>query len=735
MKGGMVLAVAVAIAAVVAGLYAQILSIVMIFGTLGALIAVAVIALLSRRAVHCLGPDEQLLVQRFTSTMAHNGPGIVLVNPLGYRSCQVLKANTLGEMDYAKIQDNVSGLVRVVRGPGLIFLGANESLIRKEEAVSLSNIEYIIVTDKLTGEKSLVKGPRVWAPGPHDSACSKQTAISLQEDEFIKLRDTSNGKRWVRRGRALVFLEPTWKIDGAKGNIGKAWVLKANEYVRLLNGISGQVTVHRGERIAFPGPDDEVLDGGVQKAVEIDDQRAALVRDDTTGQLQLVREKQLFVPGPNQTLVELRESIVLQEDEYIKLKDTATGKRWVQRGKALIFLEPTWKIDCPKAKAWVLKVNEYVRLLNGISGQVTVHRGESIAFPGPDDVVLDGGVKKAVEIDEEHAALVRDETTGQLRLVTEKQLFVPGPNEKLVEVRKLIKLTDHEAMIIKDKDGVFNYYYGDEKRRAADQPRSFFLPPYAEVVKTKWSRGARRDKRDLIVDCFSSRPHMMRIEFTCRTADHVELVVEGVVGWELVDLPTMFCTTGDPPGDICYQVRSSFVREVAKITLKAFMEEWHEIAKTVIKEKAFFSERGLRVNALEIGRYYCADKSTSEILEQIIQETTNRMNRLSQAESENEVNIFRTQGQTQQLELNGELLKIQHAQTEAEAQVSGKAEADRVAAFLKSLEAEVPSLEERIKMWQVLRKTDALSVVSQGDASLYFTPNDVDLSIETKALK
>jgi len=38
----------------------------------------------------------------------------------------------------------------------------------------------------------------------------------------------------------------------------------------------------------------------------------------------------------------VREAIALQEDEYVRLKDTSSGQRWVQKGKALIFLEPTW---------------------------------------------------------------------------------------------------------------------------------------------------------------------------------------------------------------------------------------------------------------------------------------------------------------------------------------------------------------------------------------------------------
>merc|ERR1712187_403659 len=100
-----------------------------------------------------------------------------------------------------------------------------------------------------------------------------------------------------------------------------------------------------------------------------------------------------------------------------------------------------------------------------------------------------------------------------------------------------------------------------------------------------------------------------------------------------------------------------------------------------------------------------ADKSTADILEQHIQETTNRMNRLSQAESENEVSLFRTQGQVEQSRVNNELLAMQREQSRADAEVAGSVESERVATFLKGLESQVPLLEDRIKMWQVLRKT------------------------------
>ena len=61
-----------------------------------------------------------------------------------------------------------------------------------------------------------------------------------------------------------------------------------------------------------------------------------------------------------------------------------------------------------------------------------------------------------------------------------------------------------------------------------------------------------------------------------------------------------------------------------------------------------------------------------------------------------------------------------------------EAEAERVRAFLSATAEAVPDLGERVKLWSVLRNNDALAAVSSGPARLYFTPNDVNLSIETK---
>jgi hypothetical protein len=174
---------------------------------------------------------------------------------------------------------------------------------------------------------------------------------------------------------------------------------------------------------------------------------------------------------------------------------------------------------------------------------------------------------------------------------------------------------------VKNKDGEFQYFYGSDENRAAGQPRSFFLEPYAEIVKLCWSKGRRRETRNLFIERFDCRAQFMSFEFNCRTSDNVELILEGTFFWEVVDLPAMVKSTGDTSGDLCNHARSQFIRHVARVTLKEFMDSSHAIAKKVWEEDtSFYASRGVKIHSLEVTRYQCADSRTSEILEQIIQD-------------------------------------------------------------------------------------------------------------------
>eukprot|EP00927_Polykrikos_kofoidii_P009171 TRINITY_DN1380_c0_g1_i3.p1 TRINITY_DN1380_c0_g1~~TRINITY_DN1380_c0_g1_i3.p1 ORF type:complete len:639 (-),score=125.92 TRINITY_DN1380_c0_g1_i3:265-2181(-) len=611
----------------------------------GAGVAVTTIAAILPRTVRFLSDGQQLRVERLTEKVVYNGPCTVVLNPLTTCKVDLVKGESLGATEFLKVKDTLTGQTYVEKGPKLKFLGANETVAERGSGTTLSKTEYLVVENELTGESATVRGPQVWFPTASSVAGRKMTAIALQEDEYIRVRDDATGQRWVQKGKDLVFLEPTQRVEGS---VRKAWTLKAYEYVRLLDSVTGKVTVHRGESTVFPGSNEELLDGDKLTATE-------------------------------------------------------------------------------------LKANEYVKVVDKTNGKIRVVAGPELLFLGANETLIDNGKKQAIDVDEEHAVLVRDISTAQLRLVTEKQLFIPGPDETIEEVRTLIRLADHEGMITKDKDGILHFHYGNPQRNK-DMPRAFFLPPYAEILELNWSSGLRRAKRDLVITRFDCRPQYLWNEIDCRTSDNVELVLETTIFWEASDLATMVRKTGNLPGDIYNQIRSQFIKHVAKVTLKGFMESLHNISRTVFEEDTgFYTSRGITIHSLEVTKYMCSEKRTSDVLQQIIEETTNRLNRLSQAEGENEVRIFKMQGQIEQEKLNSELLTIQHEHSKLEAAVGGSAEAERASAFLKGLEKDVPKLEDRVSMWQTLRKQDALSVVSKGGASLYYTPNDVNLSIRDGA--
>mmetsp|Transcript_3905 Transcript_3905/g.5902 ORF Transcript_3905/g.5902 Transcript_3905/m.5902 type:complete len:483 (-) Transcript_3905:43-1491(-) len=461
-----------------------------------------------------------------------------------------------------------------------------------------------------------------------------------------------------------------------------------NEYIKIQNNNTGEVRIEKGEKLVFLGPFDEILE-------------------------------------------ERRTALSLKANEFVRFIDNQTGKVRVVRGE-LGCVVPGPDEDYldvgGKVQAMNLKVWEYVKIQDTNTGEVRTEKGEKLVFLGSFEEYLDGK-KEAIEVDEETSVLVRNKRSGQQHLVTEKILFVPSNDEEILEVRPLIKLADYEACVVRDKTGKDAFFFG-----ADEEQRSFFLPPYSELVQMVWSRGRRRERRDLIITKLDLRPMYMSFEFNCRTNDNVELVLEGSFFWEVTDLQSMIKFTSDTTGDICNHARSRFIELVSKVTLQEFMTRFNVIAKDVHQSDTtnFYSQRGVKIHSLEVTGYRCASRSTATILEQIIQETTNRMNKLQQQESENEVQLQEIRGDIEEEKAMEELIKIKTLNSNAKSRMEGLAEAEKVKSFLDGISTTFPDMDTHTKigLWNTLRKEDALHAISKGSASLYFTPNDVNLSIE-----
>merc|ERR1712038_2136735 len=305
----------------------------------------------------------------------------------------------------------------------------------------------------------------------------------------------------VINGPTSVFVNP---ITTKSSHIRKALSLGLSDYCVIKNILSGEKRVEVGPKLVWLKAYDKI-------------------KKDNYGN-------------------EKRIALSLKANEYVRFVDNETGKLRTVKGEGLVVPGPYEEFldSGGKRQALDLKVYEYVKIQNRKTGEVRTERGEKLVFLDPFEELVGQSKLLAVEVDEETAVLIRNKRSGQQHLITEKMLFFPSHDEDVLEVRKLIKLADYEACIVRDKHGKDSFYFG-----ANENERSFFLPPYSELVELLWSRGRRRERRDLRIKKLDLRPMFMSFEFNCRTNDNVELVLEGSFFWEVVDLRSMMKFTND----------------------------------------------------------------------------------------------------------------------------------------------------------------------------------------------
>jgi len=441
--------------------------------------------------------------------------------------------------------------------------------------------------------------------------------------------------------------------------------------------------------------------------------------------------KRWVVNGPGQCWarpfwrVKRRKATVLGPTDYVRVLNVLTGEKRIEIGPKLLFLSATDEIDV-ELQAVPLKKHQYVRIMDEKTGMVRVERGEQSIYVQPTEQVI-VKVEDGINIDEQTAVMVRDTHTGQLELITTPQVFIPTAQQEIVKVRQRILLEDNEVVIIRDRTGKYTI------KRGTDPDRAFFLDPYSEIVELRWSTGLHKERRDLRLTKFDLRPKFMWYEFEARTQDNVELTIGITFFWAVADFEAMISKTDDTPGDICSHARSAIIQSVSQVTLEKFLASFNLIIYQAVLESdmTFYTERGVQLNAVEVRSISCKDAATQRILQEIITETTNRLNRQQKQESENETKLKQIKGEIEAEQMRGQLLALRRDHAQVEALTAGEAEAFKVQAFLNGLGEELP-LPNKLAIFNTLRKQEALEAVSQGNATLYFTPADVNLSIETR---
>ncbi|PKL46589.1 MAG: hypothetical protein CVV42_15895 [Candidatus Riflebacteria bacterium HGW-Riflebacteria-2] len=441
--------------------------------------------------------------------------------------------------------------------------------------------------------------------------------------------------------------------------------------------------------------------------------------------------KKWTVNGPGSVLVKpmisarVRRGVSLSPTEFAKIRNLLTGNIKVEKGPCFFFLEAYEEV-LKVYDVIVLRHNEYVRLIDRSTGIIRL-------VTGPTNVVLSATEEilqppsAGVNIDEHTAVLVRNTSDGSLRLVTENKVFFPAANEEIEEVRRKILLEEHESVVIKGKDGKFRIVSGSKNENA------FFLAPYETLLCMRWSSGIHKEKRDLKITHIDSRPKFMWYEFGVRTKDNVELILGVTFFWQIDNIEQMIRTTDDAPGDICSHARSMIIQSVSKSSLEAFLDSFNDVVRDSINDSAdpFYVARGVRIHSVEVRSVSCKDESTQSILQEIIQETTNRLNRLQKQQSENEVRLNEVKGNFEIERQKGDLLEIQRENAIKVAKTTGESEAMRVAQFFETLSGSL-SEQEKINIFNTLKKVEYIDKLGRSNANMFFTPSDVDLRIEAR---
>jgi hypothetical protein len=259
-----------------------------------------------------------------------------------------------------------------------------------------------------------------------------------------------------------------------------------------------------------------------------------------------------------------------------------------------------------------------------------------------------------------------------------------------------------------------------------------------EIANNQIATGKKTVNIKVPVTKIDTRSQYAFFEYSVRTSDNVELLLEGTIFWQVVDAPKMIQTTGDPKGDVWFHARSAMIQAVSRVNLEVFMATFNDIVnKALTADDTFFFDRGVKMHSLEVTRYACADHTTSAVLQEIIQETTNRINRMQKQQSDNEVQREKVAGEIEVEKQKTDLVQAKCDNDRKRAIIDGEADGLRLAksasTFLSILSDTLPDGDARLQLYRFFEEqresTKRTEHISSGNANLILTPQDINLKV------
>jgi len=562
-------------------------------------------------------------------------------------------------------------------------------------------------------------------------------ATRLGPMEYAVIKNIKSGEYRHEIGPKLLFIGAYDIKESVKGKV----VLQKQEYMRLIDTLSGFERVIAGPQTMVPDPLEEAPEG-TELAIVLGTDLAVLAFNKSTGKKRLVTEGGVFIPSPYEVIMEKRKATLLSQKDFALVKNMMTGQLRHVGGPLLLQVGAYDTVILPIKPKLVLEKDQYVRLMDESTGIERIERGPQTFVPQPTEVYPEG-VKKAAFLDTDTAILVLNESSGQERLVAERGVFIPKPEEEILETRSLIRVLPHEAVVVRNEKGGIKVHTGSYDASQS----AFFLPPYSAIVVHKWSsyadapvEGEAHVPKDISFTKIDMRARKMFFSYEVRTGDNVKLKLEGTIFWRLLNVPLMINVTSDPEGDVWHHARSALIQAVSQTTLQKFMTGFNNITMEAFNSQAadgFYTGRGVSLGSMELTKFETSDAATKVILQKIIQESTNRVNRLQKQKGENEVKAAELAAEILLEKQKTEFIKAQSDNKRLEAKMQGEAAGMTLMraadSFIGGLNETVENVTARVEMYK-LHETlkghnEATNNLASGKAELFLTPSNVNLRL------
>merc|ERR1712193_155408 len=148
------------------------------------------------------------------------------------------------------------------------------------------------------------------------------------------------------------------------------------------------------------------------------------------------------------------------------------------------------------------------------------------------------------------------------------------------------------------------------------------------------------------------------------------------------------------------------------------------------------------VHSMEVTQYETIDDSTSAVFEEIIRETTYRINRMEKQTSDNEVAEEKLRADVILEKNRTELLRTKADNEKSLSIADGENAGLKLAAgadiFIKSLAAEIPNITDRVQLYklhqELMKRNVTSSNLAKGGAQLFVAPQDMNLRLQMHEL-